>query len=582
MLCGTCAIGVGAPGARGAPGAFGASARVSPRHSCATSNPSVGRCRRGATAWRAAATRGDDALTGRDRESRDTPRRESARRAGARGSGSRPGATGTSVAERVSADSETRRAESPSISEEIVVEAPSAPPPARDPTEALAVEERRDEQPSRPSTPPRADGRRLFMAALASAVVAETAGQVVERTMISESARLRLEQKRRVIRGSIQSAGLEFEDRPRGGDAIGKEVKRASAIAALAALGAVGSRVIMQAKRGAVVAADAVEAARSGSFDSIDEGDACLTGGTCAPNWSVDEDDEDEDAARTTASTPESSPAGALDLSFFRPLEGWTSEDVKNVAKTVIFSACYGGLFQPHWFNVLNSYDWSAIILPRQLELQLAQLQQQLMLGQAMAGVSAAPETANQLRLFLESAGGYGDPSMVAAVSLSLAAPLEAAGQSLAPLAVNQLMAIPLLYWPSFFLFTGAVEGQSLSVILETLWQRLPGLMRANLAFWLPAQGFQFSQVPAEDQAIYVAVMGVLWNGVLAAMTAPKVTGAATYGAAAGEAEKTAKTAEEGAETAAGTAAEMMAAEMAASNAVAGKVRTADAPARSR
>lgn len=575
MLCGTCAIGVAAPGARGSPGAFGASARVSRRrHSCATSIPSVGRRGRGATAWRAAATRGDDALTGRDRESRDTPRRESARRAGARGSGSRPGATGTSVSERVSADAETRRAEAPTISEAIVVEAPSAPPPARDPTEALAVEERRDERPSRPSTPPRADGRRLFMAALAGAAVAETAGQVVERTMISESARLRLEQKRRVIRGSIRSAGLEFEDRPRGGDAIGKEVKRASAIAALAALGAVGSRVIMQAKRGAV---DAVEAARSGSFDSIDEGDACLTGGTCAPNWSVDED-EDEDAARTTASTSESSPAGALDVSFFRPLEGWTSEDVKNVAKTVFFSACYGGLFQPHWFNVLNSYDWSAIILPRQLELQLAQLQQQLMLGQAMAGVGAPPETANQLRLFLESAGGYGDPSMVAAVSLSLAAPLEAAGQSLAPLAVNQLMAIPLLYWPSFFLFTGAVEGQSLSVILETLWQRLPGLMRANLAFWLPAQGFQFSQVPAEDQAIYVAIMGVLWNGVLAAMTAPKVTGAATYGAAAGEAAKTAKTAEEGAET----AAETMAAEMAASNAVAGKVRAADAPARSR
>ena len=178
------------------------------------------------------------------------------------------------------------------------------------------------------------------------------------------------------------------------------------------------------------------------------------------------------------------------------------------------------------------------------------------MLGQAMAGVGAAPDTANQLRLFLESAGGYGDPSMVAAVSMSLAAPLEAAGQSFAPLAVNQLMAIPLVYWPSFFLFTGAVEGQSLSVILETLWQRLPGLMRANLAFWLPAQGFQFSQVPAEDQAIYVAVMGVLWNGVLAAMTAPKVTGAATYGAAAGESAKSKPTTEEGAENGAENGAE--------------------------
>ena len=123
MLCGTCAFGMAAPGA------FGASARVSPRQSCATSIPTIGRRGRGATVWRAAATRGDDALTGRDRESRDIPRWDSVRRAGARGNGSTPGATGTSVAERVSADSETCRAEAPNDSEEIVVEAPSATPP---------------------------------------------------------------------------------------------------------------------------------------------------------------------------------------------------------------------------------------------------------------------------------------------------------------------------------------------------------------------------------------------------------------------------------------------------------------------
>ena len=313
MLCGTCAFGMAAPGA------FGASARVSTRQSCATSIPMIGRRGRGATVWRAAATRGDDALTGRDRESRDIPRWDSARRAGARGNGSTPGATGTSVAERVSAASETRRAEAPKISEEIVVEAPSAIPPARDPTEALTVEEPQDEEPSRPPIPPRANGRRLFMATLASAVVAETAGQVVERTMISESARLRLEQKRRVIRGSIRSSGLEFEDRPRGGDAIGKEVKRASAIAALAALGAVGSRVITKPSE-----APSTRLTRRDGRGSIGRGDV--------PHRdvrfdSVDEDDEDEDAARTSASTSESSIPGARDFRFPGPLEGWTSED---------------------------------------------------------------------------------------------------------------------------------------------------------------------------------------------------------------------------------------------------------------
>ena len=366
MLCGTCAFGMAAPGA------FGASARVSPRQSCATSIPTIGRRGRGATVWRAAATRGDDALTGRDRESRDIPRWDSVRRAGARGNGSTPGATGTSVAERVSADSETCRAEAPNDSEEIVVEAPSATPPARDPTETLTVEEPQDEDPSPPPIPPRANGRRLFMATLAGAAVAETAGQVAERTLISESARLRLEQKRRVIRESIRSSGLEFENRLRGGAAVGKELKRASAISALACLGAVGARVMLKAQRGAVeVVEEVVEAVRSGSFDSADE--------------------DDEDAAQTAASTRESSISGARDFRFPGPLEGWTSEDFASVAKTMLFTTCYSGFFQPHWFNVLNSYDWSAIIFPRQLELQLARLHEQLMVGQAMAGVGAAP-----------------------------------------------------------------------------------------------------------------------------------------------------------------------------------------------
>ena len=110
-------------------------------------------------------------------------------------------------------------------------------------------------------------------------------------------------------------------------------------------------------------------------------------------------------------------------------------------------------------------------------------------------------------------------------------------------------------------------------MILETLWQRLPGLMRANLSFWIPAQGFQFSQVAPEDQAMYVAGMSVLWNGVLAAVTAPKVTGGAEKGTENGAEEGTENGAENGAEEGAETA---------VSNAVAAKVRTVDMPVRSR
>ena len=116
------------------------------------------------------------------------------------------------------------------------------------------------------------------------------------------------------------------------------------------------------------------------------------------------------------------------------------------------------------------------------------------------------------------NAGGFADPSLVSSVSLSL----DAAGQTLAPLLVNQLVAIPALYWPSFFLFAALAEGRSAQTALQTLHRKLPGLMKANLAFWIPAQGFQFSHVPAEQQAVYVACAGVVWNGILATITAPK------------------------------------------------------------
>ena len=106
----------------------------------------------------------------------------------------------------------------------------------------------------------------------------------------------------------------------------------------------------------------------------------------------------------------------------------------------------------------------------------------------------------------------------MSSVSLSL----DAAGQTLAPLLVNQLVAIPALYWPSFFLFAALAEGRSAQTALQTLHRKLPGLMKANLAFWIPAQGFQFSHVPAEQQAVYVACAGVVWNGILATITAPK------------------------------------------------------------
>jgi len=381
--------------------------------------------------------------------------------------------------------------------------------------------------PERPLSP-----RRLFLATLASVAAAETAGQAAERALLSEPARLRMEQKRQIVRGAIQSAGLEPSDPPRAvARGARSEATRAGAIAALAAVGAIGSRVIARAKRrrAAEKSAAAAETRETDdassepdgileslarSLDSGDEDDACLTGATCAPNWSEEGGDGAAESAESAAASEEDA-------------FGFTSADYKNVAVTVAFSACYGGLFQPHWFNVLNSYDWSAIILPDYFDARAVAFADQLRETQALrasasAAAAAAADAAAPLpalgRVFLETAGGFADPSLVSSVSLSL----DAAGQTLAPLLVNQLVAIPALYWPSFFLFAALAEGRSAQTALQTLHRKLPGLMKANLAFWIPAQGFQFSHVPAEQQAVYVACAGVVWNGILATITAPK------------------------------------------------------------
>ena len=305
-----------------------------------------------------------------------------------------------------------------------------------------------------PATSP----RRLFLATVAGALVAETAGQVAERTMVSETARLRLEQRRREIAKGLAKFGfVVVDDRPRqivsGAEA---ELSRAGTISGLALVGAMGSRGIAKAKS---VAA----AARRKREET-----AMKTRHSATTDANVDEN---------------------VDEKYEKSVVAY------DVAKTVLFSACYTGLWQPHWFNVLNSYDWTRFI----------------------------PLGTN--------------PPM------PLSATTEALTQSVAPLLVNQLVVIPLAYWPAYFLFLGAAERTDVATSLRTLHTRLPELMRANLTFWLPAQAVQFAYVPVEDQAVYVAVAGVVWNGVLATLSRPgrgaaTRTGAATYGAAAASADE--------------------------------------------
>ena len=61
--------------------------------------------------------------------------------------------------------------------------------------------------------------------------------------------------------------------------------------------------------------------------------------------------------------------------------------DWDDVAKTIVFSTCYGGLFQPHWFNVLNSYDWSTAIIPEQVDIQMRAMIEAVSRGQYLPGL---------------------------------------------------------------------------------------------------------------------------------------------------------------------------------------------------
>jgi hypothetical protein len=202
--------------------------------------------------------------------------------------------------------------------------------------------------------------------------------------------------------------------------------------------GAVGSKVISGRKKKHEVepsdesssssfASSSVSAMDGAVGNSGDDDDiaACLIGASCSPDFSSIDEEGDDNAAATIVQQSFSA-AAAADANASP--SWWKGQAFDDVYKTVVFSACYGGFFQPHWFNVLNSYDWSDIILPAELEMQLQAIGENLHRGQTAPG---APAEGPFLADFLQFAGGYSDPSLVASVSLSLAAPLEAAGSFL-------------------------------------------------------------------------------------------------------------------------------------------------------
>jgi len=80
---------------------------------------------------------------------------------------------------------------------------------------------------------------------------------------------------------------------------------------------------------------------------------------------------------------------------------------------------------------------------------------------------------------------------------------------------LDNLVHSPLLYLPSFFVWTGAVEGKSISTSLEDMERKFAPIFRSLLLFWVPVNTICFAAVPKQKRLLFVGVANLLWNAYL-------------------------------------------------------------------
>eukprot|EP00316_Scyphosphaera_apsteinii_P010007 CAMPEP_0119318556 /NCGR_PEP_ID=MMETSP1333-20130426/46757_1 /TAXON_ID=418940 /ORGANISM="Scyphosphaera apsteinii, Strain RCC1455" /LENGTH=249 /DNA_ID=CAMNT_0007324757 /DNA_START=129 /DNA_END=878 /DNA_ORIENTATION=+ len=79
----------------------------------------------------------------------------------------------------------------------------------------------------------------------------------------------------------------------------------------------------------------------------------------------------------------------------------------------------------------------------------------------------------------------------------------------------NQLVVVPLVYYPLFFSLTGIVQGLTVDETYARGKEKFFPLIQRNLQFWLPVQIIQFEFVPEELQVTWVAAFGLVWKIIL-------------------------------------------------------------------
>lgn len=89
---------------------------------------------------------------------------------------------------------------------------------------------------------------------------------------------------------------------------------------------------------------------------------------------------------------------------------------------------------------------------------------------------------------------------------------------------LNQLILVPIVYYPLFFAITGAVQGLTAEQSLDRARANFVALTVRNWQFWIPAQLVQFALLPEEWQVPYTCAMGLVWNVILSAAAGNAVT----------------------------------------------------------
>jgi len=82
----------------------------------------------------------------------------------------------------------------------------------------------------------------------------------------------------------------------------------------------------------------------------------------------------------------------------------------------------------------------------------------------------------------------------------------------------NQLVVVPLVFFPLFFAVTGCVQGLSAAQSMQRLRENYLPMCWSSMKFWVPVQIAQFLWLPLKWQVSCVQAVSFVWNMVLSSL----------------------------------------------------------------